>query len=37
MWDPVKGEIIHAEMGPINSVDKYAIAAIRGGHVLGHF
>ena len=36
MWDLVKGEIIQAEMEPMNSVDKYAVVAIRGGHVIGH-
>ena len=34
--DLVKGETIQAEMEPINSMDKYAIAAIRGGHVVEH-
>ena len=35
MWVPVKGEIMQAEIEPINSVDKYAVAAIRGGLVVG--
>ena len=33
---PSKGEIIQTETGPMTSVDKYAAAAIRGGHVVGH-
>ena len=37
MWDTVKWEIIQGEMEPVNSVDKYAIVAIREGHVLGQF
>ena len=36
MWVPVKGEIMQAENEPINSVDKYAVAAIRGGFVVGY-
>ena len=36
MWVPVKGEIMQAEIEPINSVDKYAVAAIRGGLVVGY-
>ena len=36
IWDLVKGEIIQAEMEPTNSVGKYAVAAIRGGYVVGH-
>ena len=34
--EPLKGEIIKAEMEPMNSVDKYANSAIRGEHVVGH-
>ena len=36
MCDPIKGEIIQAEIEPMNSVDKYAVAAIRGGYAPGH-
>ena len=36
MWDPVKGEIIQAEIEPIILVDKYEVAAIRAGHVVGY-
>ena len=36
MQDPEKGEITQAEKEPMNLVDKYAVAAIRGGHVVGN-
>ena len=36
MLDPEKGEIIKAETEPMNSVDKYAVAPIRGRHFIEH-
>ena len=36
IWIPVKGEILQAEMEPSNAFDKYAVVAMRGGHVVGH-
>lgn len=32
----IESSILEAEMKSINSMDKYAIAAIRGGHLVRH-
>ena len=37
IWGLVKGEIIQAKMESMNSVDKYAVAAIRGRHIIRHW
>ena len=37
IWGLVKGKIIQAKIESMNSVDKYAIAAIRGRHIIRHW
>ena len=34
IMDPAKGQVIQAEIEPMNFVNKYAVEAIRGGHVV---
>ena len=36
MCASVKRETTQTKMEPMNSVDKYAVAAVRGGHVVRH-